>query len=130
MKKDIHFPEVEGVYISIVQDEEGGWKVYLLNRREDQLDTVMITSKGYGDKKGEAQKTSTLRHMIPHVEPGEYALIEPITEEVFHLTNEYWVSFYIKGQLYDKKYLFVPETIINDNLSYIEELGMKGVLHQ
>ncbi|WP_421873794.1 hypothetical protein [Marinoscillum sp.] len=129
MKKDIKFPQIENVFVSVVQDDEG-WKVYLLNRHDEQLDTVMVTSKGYGDKNGQEQKTSVLRHMIPKIESGEYALIEPISEDVFHLTNEYWVSFFINGQLYDKKYIFVPETIIKDNLSFIPELKLQGVLHE
>lgn len=131
MKKDINFPQIDDVYVTIVNDvKEDQWKVYLLNRKSKKLDTVMVTSKGYGEKDGKKQKTSTLRHMIPQIEPGEYALVEPIDEQVFHLNNEYWVSFFIDGELYDKKYIFVPETIIKDNLSFIEELGMEGVLHQ
>lgn len=129
MKKDIDFPQVENVFVSIVKDGED-WKVYLINRTTNVLDTVMVTSKGYGTKDGKEQKTSVLRHMIPKLEAGEYALVEPITEEVFHLTNEYWVSFFLDGQLYDKKYLFVPETIIKENLSFIPELNLQGVLHQ
>lgn len=131
MKKDIAFPEIKNVYITIANDSsELLWKVFLLNRSQKRLETVMVTSKGYGIKDGKEQKTSILRHVIPWIEPEEYALIEPIHEQVFHLTNEYWVSFFIEGQLYDKKYIFVPETIIEDNLSFIEELGMEGVLHQ
>ena len=90
----------------------------------------MVTSKGYGKKDGEEQKTSILRHMIPTINAGEYALIEPIDPNVFHLNNEYWVSFFIDNQLYDKKYIFVPDSIIEDNLVPIRELGLKGVLHQ
>ncbi len=129
MKKDIVFPKIENVYIAIAKDEEQ-WKVYLLNRTEDLLETVMVTSKGYGKKGGEEQKTSVLRHMIPQLEKSEYALIEPIDESVFHLNNEYWVSFFIGGQLYDKKYIFVPESIIQENLSTIPELELEGILHQ
>lgn len=131
MKKDILFPEIENVFVTIVEDPADGlWKVYLLNRNACLLETVMITSKGYGEKDGKMQKTSILRHMVPKIESGEYALIEPISEEVFHLNNEYWVSFYINGQLYDKKYIFVPETILRDNLSFIPELQLDGVLHR
>lgn len=129
MKKDIKIPQIEDVFVSVVKDDEG-WKVYLLNRSDKSLETVMITSKGYGVKDGKEQKTSVLRHVMPKIEAGEYALVEPITEEVFHLNNEYWVSFYIDGQLYDKKYIFVPETIIKENLSFIPELKLEGVLHQ
>lgn len=129
MKKDIKFPQIEDVYVSVTKDE-ADWKVYLINRSDKLLENVMVTSKGYGTKNGKEQKTSVLRHMIPKIEASEYALVEPITEEVFHLTNEYWVSFYIDGQLYDKKYIFVPETIIKENLSFIPELKLQGVLHQ
>lgn len=89
----------------------------------------MITSRGYGETKKEKQQTSTLRHMIPYVESGMYALIEPIDESVFHLNNEYWVSYYINGQVYDKKFIFVPDSIIDENLTFIKELDMKGILH-
>lgn len=129
MKKDIQFPRVDNVFITIVE-ENGSWRAYLLNRRPEKLKNVMITSKGYGEADGEKQNTSILRHVIPEVDAGEYAMIEPITEEVFHLNNEYWVSFFVDDQIYDKKYIFVPDSIREENLSFIEELNARGVLHQ
>ncbi len=129
MKKDIAFPTIENVYVAVAKEAEDDWKVYLINRNEKKLETVLITSKGYGSKGREEQKTSTLRHMVPYLEPQQYSLIEPITSEVFHLNNEYWVSFYIDGQLFDKKYIFVPDSIVSENISFIPELKMKGVLH-
>ncbi len=133
MKEDIPFLPVENVMISVVQKpaEVGDpeWFVYLLNRNDRPINTVMITSKGYGKKDGEEQNTSTLRHVIPEVDAGEYALIEPIQPEVFHLNNEYWVSYYIDGQIYDKKFIFVPDTIKEENLIEIKELGLQGILH-
>ena len=128
MKKDIDFSPVKNVHIVIAKTDEG-WKVFIINRNEAKLDNVMITSRGYGHKEKEEQKTSTLRHMIPYLEPGMYALVEPIDESVFHLNNEYWVSYFIDGQVYDKKFIFVPESIIEDHLIFIEELKMKGILH-
>ena len=127
MKKDIDVKPVKDVKVTIVKAD--GWKVYLLNRGESKLENVLITSRGYGEKKGEEQKTSILRHAIPFVDPGMYALIEPIDESVFHLNNEYWVSYYIDGHIYDKKFIFVPDTIIEENLVDIPELEVKGVLH-
>ncbi len=133
MKDDISFLPVENVLIAIARkSSESGddeWLVYMINRNQETLETVMVTSKGYGKKDGKEQTTSTLRHMIPQLEPGEYALIEPIQPEVFHLNNEFWVSYYINGQVYDKKFIFVPETIKEENLIDIKELGLKGVLH-
>lgn len=128
MKKDIDFSPVKNVTLTVVKmgDE---WEVYLLNRSDKKLDTILITSKGYGEKDGSQQKTSLLRHAIPYVDPGMYAKVESIQPEVFHLTNEYWVSYYIDGQIYDKKFLFVPDSIVDENLVEIPELGAQGVLH-
>lgn len=128
MKKDIDFSPVKNVHIVIAKMEDL-WKVFLINRSEKKLENVMITSRGYGETETEEQKTSILRHMIPFVDPREYALVEPIDESVFHLNNEYWVSYFIDRQVYDKKFIFVPDSIIEDNLTFIEELEMKGILH-
>ena len=128
MKKDIDFTPVKDVHVVIVKTDEG-WKVFIINRNKKKLENVMITSRGYGETKTEKQETSTLRHMIPYLDPGMYALIEPIDDAVFHLNNEYWVSYFIDGQVYDKKFIFVPDSIIEENLSFIEELEMKGILH-
>jgi len=128
VRKDIPDLPVENVYAAVVKEDED-WRVYLLNRSDQKLETILVTSKGYGTKKGEKQKTSVLRHAIPRLDPKEYALVEPITPEVFHLYNEYWVSFYIGHHIYDKKYIFVPDSIVSGNLSYIPELGAQGVLH-
>jgi len=128
MRKDIHFSPVKDVHVVVAKDDED-WRVFLINRTKDKLENVMVTSRGYGETKTEIQKTSTLRHMIPFIDPGEYALIEPIEASVFHLNNEYWVSYFIDGQVYDKKFIFVPDSIVEENLTYIEELEMKGILH-
>lgn len=129
MKKDIQFLPVKDVYFTVAREGED-WKVFLINRSQDILENVMITSKGYGEKDGKKQQTSVLRHAIPKLEAGEYALIEPIDPQVFHLNNEYWLSFFIDTQVFDKKYIFVPDSISEDNLSFIPELNLQGILHQ
>jgi len=130
MKKDIDFKPVEDVYMAVVQTDDADlWQVYLLNRGNSKLETVLVTSRGYGKKEGKIQETSILRHSIPHVEPGEFARIEPINRDVFHLTNEYWVSFFIDRQIYDKKYLFIPDSLTEGNMIEIKELKLNGVLH-
>lgn len=128
MRKDIDFTPVKDVHI-VIGKNETEWKVFLINRSKETLENVMVTSTGFGEIKNEKQKTSTLRHMFPKIEAGDYALVEPIQEEVFHLNNQYWVSYFVKGQVFDKKFIFVPDTIIDENLTYIEEIQMNGVLH-
>ena len=119
MKKDIDFGKVEGIYVSIAREEIDDtpvWKVYLINDNDFEINNVLINSKGYGTKDGEEQKTSTLRHFIETVPAKSIAPIETIQPEVFHLNNEYWVSYYTQDNFFDKKFIFVPDSIVEDNI--------------
>lgn len=135
MKADIKFPAVEGVSIAIAQelDEHNliNWRVYIINENEFTLTNVIIASKGYGtDSEGQTQSTSTLRHVILELPANSAAPVELISSEVFHLVNEYWVSYYQGGNIFDKKYLFLPDSIVADNLQELPILGLQGVLHR
>jgi hypothetical protein len=135
MKKDIIHPTVDGVKVAVArrQDELGNvlWDVYLINRLKNPIDTVFVTSSGYGvDVDGNKIKTASLRHFFKEVAGEEIVKIEPISPEVFHINNEYWVSYYIGNQIFDKKFIFVPESIREENLIPIAQLGLEGVLHE
>ncbi|HYG00942.1 MAG TPA: hypothetical protein VD927_00795 [Chryseosolibacter sp.] len=133
MIKDIDIPEVKNVTLAVARAKsiEGSeeWKVYLINNNDFPIENTLVASTGYGEKNGEKQKTSTLRHFLETVPPKSTALVEPIDANVFHLNNEYWVSYYIGRQIFDKRFVFVPDTICEDNISFIKELEMEGVLH-
>ncbi|GGG45661.1 hypothetical protein [Hymenobacter glacieicola] len=138
MKKDIVFDPVEGVSVTVVPDDnvaeasenQLGWQVYLLNHNDFALQNVIVSSNGYGvDPEGEPIRTSTLRHVILEVEPRSAALIEPIDPALFHLNNQYWVSYYVDSKIFDKKFIFVPDSIVADNLTHIALLERPGVLH-
>jgi hypothetical protein len=102
--------------------------VYIINLKKVPLENVLITSKGYGEKDGEQVKTSTLRHSFPLVEPNSYKLIEPIDEQTFGLTNEYWLSYYIGREIFDKKFIFLPESIVDDNFIKLPVVNKPGVM--
>jgi hypothetical protein len=87
-----------------------------------------VTSKGYGEKDGIAVKTSLLRHSIGDVSQQSAAAIEAIDPQVFGLTNEYWVSFYLGKEIFDKKFIFLPESIVDSNLIKIPVLNQPGVM--
>ena len=133
MKKDIDFPKVKGVSVAVIKrqvsEDESEWVVYLINQNDFPLENALVCSTGYGEMNGEKRKSSTLRHGFPLIPPHSTSMIEPIAPEVFQLTNEYWLSYYIGNQIYDKKYVFVPETIIDANLVTVPILNEKGVLH-
>lgn len=132
MKKDLPENIVEEIAIAVVLETESpsskSWNVYLINLKNISIETVLITSNGYGLKNGEDVKTSTLRHMIPIVGPKHYAKIEAIDETVFGLNNEYWVSYYIGNQIYDKKFIFLPESIVDSNFIRIPLVNKPGVM--
>jgi hypothetical protein len=133
MKKDIEIPEVKNVTLAVAREKnllnQDEWKVYLINNNEFEIDNTLVVSRGYGEKDGEEQRTSVLRHFLQTVPAKSNMLIEPIDSKVFHLSNEYWVSYYIGSQIYDKRFVFVPETICEENLVFIQELEKQGVLH-
>ena len=130
MIKDIIFPEVEDIAIAIVREHEGldEYNAYVLNFREEDIKNVLITSTGYGVINDVKKKTSTLRHFFEEVESLDYKLIEPVSKEVFGISNEYWISFTINGIMYDKQYVFLPESIIDSNFQMIPFIDKKGVI--
>lgn len=134
MREELFGPKVKNVAVAVIQElgenNETCYNVYLLNLREDIMEGIIITSKGYGENAvtGEKVKTATLRHCLEVLLPNEAAKIEPIVEEVFGISNEYWVSFWVDGVMYDKKFVFVAESINESNIKTIPLLGAKGVI--
>jgi hypothetical protein len=134
MREELKGPKVENVGVAVIETtnelNQKEYNVYLLNLRDDIMEGIIITSKGYGENPntGERVKTSTLRHSLEVLLPNEAAKIEPIMEEVFGLSNEYWVSFWINDIMYDKKFVFLAESISEKNMKDIPLLGEKGVM--
>lgn len=135
MKKDIEIPKVDNIAVAVVKElnEEKTaevFNVYLINQKKSPIKNAMVSSKGYGENKttGEKVKTSTLRHFIGDVDGNDYAKIEPIMEEVFGLNNEFWVSFYEGSQMFDKKFIFLAETICEENMISVPVMKKKGVV--
>ncbi len=134
MREELFGPKVENVGVAVVQEllenNEKAYNVYLLNLRDDIMEGIIITSTGYGENvnTGERIRTSTLRHCLEILLPNEAAKIEPIMEDVFGLANEYWVSFWVNDVMYDKKFVFLPETITEKSMKTIPVLGATGVI--
>jgi hypothetical protein len=62
--------------------------------------------------------------------PNEAAKIEPMMEEVFAIDNEFWISFWVNDDLFDKKFVFPAGTIDPLKMELIPLLGFKGSLLQ
>ncbi len=121
----------EGVSIAIVPDgieNDREWNVFVINTKNEEIKNVMITSKGYGEINNRKKQTSTLRWYFEKMDASSFAMVEPIIEEVFGLSNEYWVSYFANNTLYDKKFIFLPESIQENNMVLIPVIQKKGIL--
>lgn len=134
MKKDIIFPVVSGVSVAIVRTKTEQnieqWNVYCMNENSFAIGNLIISARGYGSIANEYRETSTLRYSFGDVGANSFVLVEPIDPSVFPLNNEYWVSYYIGDIIYDKRFIFVPDSIVENNLIPIKILNMEGVLHE
>jgi hypothetical protein len=132
MKKDIPELHVEDIAIAIVKEQDENdnevWNSYVINLKETLIEGVIVTSTGYGEVGGEVVKTSTLRHFLDEIPAQSFQKIEPLIEDVFKLSNEYWLSFFEGGVMFDKKFIFLPETIKEENFVMLPILKRKGVM--
>lgn len=133
MREELKGPKVENVAVAVVLNEVEGEKefgVYLLNLRDDIMEGIIISSTGYGEnaQTGEKIKTSTLRHSLEVLLPNEAAKIEPIMPDLFGLTNEYWVSFWVNDTMFDKRFVFPAESISENKMKYLEHFKKQGVI--
>ncbi len=132
MMKDIQPPIVENIAVAIVRElnseNETEWNVYVINLRDEAIEGVLVSSNGYGTYNEEEVKTSTLRHFLDRVPANSFKKIEPIVESLFGINNEYWVSFFINNKMYDKKFIFLAETIKDEYFTTVPIINKKGVL--
>lgn len=132
MIKDLPENIVEDVAMAVVlmgeTPETENWTVYFINLKKEKISNVLISSKGYGEKDGAMVKTSVLRHFLGDMDSMTYAGVEAIDTAVFGLTNEYWLSYYIGETIYDKKFIFLPESIVDNNLIRIPLINKPGVM--
>ncbi|MGV6860698.1 MAG: hypothetical protein ACWA41_02950 [Putridiphycobacter sp.] len=135
MRKDIDIPEVNDIVVAVVKElnEEKTdhiFNVYLVNLKKVDIQNVLVSSKGYGTNKstGEQIKTSILRHGLNDVKAQSFVKIEPIMPAVFGLNNEFWVSYFQDNVMHDKKYIFLPETIVESNFVQVPLIEKEGVM--
>ncbi len=131
MRKDIHIPKVEDVWMAVVKETDGTepeWAVYLINQKEMALQNIIVASKGYGLINEQEVKTSTLRHFFDALEAKSFLKVEKIMPDVFGLNNEYMLTFYLNQVIHDRKFIFVPDSIVDNNLIQVPLIDKPGIL--
>jgi len=129
MKKDIEIPKVTGVEIAVVLetneiDNKEDWNVYILNKKDVDLEIVVIVSQGFSDTK----TTSVFRRKIDKLPANSYQKFELMQPELFDLDNRFQVTFFENNRLHDKTFIFQAETIQEGFLRDIEFLGKRGIV--
>jgi len=130
MNKDLPNNEVKNVTV-VVKPEAGieHWSVHLVNSNIFALKNILVASTGYAEKAPDREETSTLRQFFDELEPKSSIQIELIDPKVFHLFNEFGVTYYHNNEIYFKKFLFVPESIVKENLRQNEIMNTEVVEH-
>jgi len=129
VKRDIDIPEVENVYVAAVKVYNESfkveeWNAYLINDRDEAIEMALIVSKGYDEKK----QTSVIRHKLEKLPSKSFAKIEFIQEEVLALNNQFQVTFFADGKMFEKKYLFRKNSVNEKAIREIPIIPNKGVL--
>lgn len=129
MKKDLIIPIVKNIQVVATHEWDKDflaktWIVYLINNREDIIESVLVMSRGTSKNK----KTSTLRHGLGNLLPHTGAKVELVCEEVLGFTNEYLVTFFAEGKLFDRTFTFKPYSIKENNTIFIDLMGQDCVL--
>ena len=132
MKDDIERPKVINVGVAMVKERnetnEWIWNAYIFNLRDEAIENVLISSRGYGELNGQKKSTTVLRHFIENVNALDFKRIEPVMPDIFELNNEYWVSFYVNGVIHDKKFVFVKGSVEEGNMLDMPFMNSKGVM--
>jgi hypothetical protein len=129
MKKDIPQLKVTDIAVAMLPAEDDSfWDVFLLNLKDESILNVLVSSRGFGLKDGEKVSTTQLRYYYEAIEALNATKIEPVDKELFFLSHEYWVSFQYNGDMYDRKYTFVPGSLSEENFVQLPIIEKKGVL--
>ncbi len=129
MRKDIQIPQSKDVHLAALKEWDKEFtgqvgNIYSGNDREDEISTVLVMSRG----KNEERKTSTLRHALGNIQPKTMAKVEFITTEVLGFTNEYLLTFFAENKLFERKFIFEPNSISEENETEIPCIESEGVL--
>lgn len=133
MRKDIQIPEVKQVYMAALLEHNldfnaNNWYIYLINDTDKVLEMPLIVSRAYGTVNKEQVKTSTLRHSFQELQPYTALKIEFVEDQVFPLYNEFMVTYFVGNQMFDKKYVFQPNSINTNAMTLLPVIERLGVL--
>ncbi|MCH2034152.1 MAG: hypothetical protein MK202_11645 [Tenacibaculum sp.] len=128
MRKDITIDEVTGLEMAVVSEfntteNTENWYVYLINKKDVDLDMIMVVSQGFSETK----TTTVFRKKFDQLKANSSIKVELIHPDVFALDNRFLVSFFEGSKIYEKAFIFERNTIKEGNLRMIPSLNLRGV---
>lgn len=129
MKKDIEIPESRDIHIAAVREKHEefkslDWNAYIINDRKEAVEMVLIVSKGEGNNKA----TSTMRHSIKVLPAKSFAKIEFLQDEVLQLNNQFSVTYFADGKMYEKIFNFRKNSVKEKDAVELPVMPQKGIL--
>ncbi len=129
MKKDIHIPKIENLHLAIVQEYNEAFKTndyyaYLINKKETDLEMVLIVSKGFDQQ----FETAQMRHKIDKLPAKSVAKIELIQEDVLQLKNIFKVTFFEDNKMFEKNFSIDKNMVKEKNFRFIKSLNKRGII--
>ncbi|MDR0229260.1 MAG: hypothetical protein LBI72_09375 [Flavobacteriaceae bacterium] len=133
MRKDIEIPEVKDVVVAVVKEYnedflQDTWYAYLFNNSEKPIEAVMIVSQAEGEIDGEKRQSSLFRHAFKVVESKQAQKVELLDEAIFQLKNNFMLTYFQDGKLFDKVYSFEANSITDESLKSLPFSDKKGIL--
>jgi hypothetical protein len=128
MRKDITIDEVTGLEMAVVSEfntteNTENWYVYLINKKDVDLDMIMVVSQGFSETK----TTTVFRKKFDQLKASSSIKVELVHPDVFALDNRFLVSFFEGSKIYEKAFIFERNTIKEGNLRMIPSLNLRGV---
>jgi len=129
VRKDIEIPIVKDVYVVAVREYNEDfrtydWNAYIINNGNEPLETVLIVSEG----SDETKTTSRMRHSLKLLPAKGYAKIEFMEDSVLKLNNYFMITYFLGNTLYDKRFEFPANCVLEDNAVSLPVMQAEGVL--
>jgi len=129
MKKDIQIPVVENVVMAVTKEYNEAFKsndhyAYLINKKETDLEMVLIVSKGLDDE----QETAVMRHKIESLPAQSFAKVELMLEDILSLNNHFKVTFFENNRMFEKEFILKKNTFKEGALRQINILNKRGII--
>ena len=129
MKRDIEIPKVENLFLAISQEYNEAFKsndhyAYLINKKDTDLEMVLILSKGIDQDK----ETSVMRHKIEHLPARSFAKVELMLEDILSLNNHFKVTFFENNRMFEKDFILKKDSFKEGALRHIKILNKKGIV--